>query len=155
VRPADRIVTTVHLAFDVMVGTGLALLALAAWFGFLWVRRREVPTYRLFLRCASLGGVVSVIALESGWVVTEVGRQPWTVVGLLQTDQAVTRSGQVWVFFTATLLIYLAVGTATVVILRAMARRWRSSGGRDIVDVPYGPSTPSPGWSSAGPKASA
>ncbi|MBV9832311.1 MAG: cytochrome ubiquinol oxidase subunit I [Marmoricola sp.] len=154
VRPAGRIVTTVHLAFDLMVGTGFALLALAAWFGFLWVRRQEVPTNRLFLWCASLAGVVSVITLESGWVVTEVGRQPWTVVGLLLTDQAVTRSGQVWVFFTATLLIYLVVGAATVIILRAMAQRWRSDGSHDTGDVPYGPSTPSPDRTSAGPEAS-
>jgi cytochrome bd ubiquinol oxidase subunit I len=151
VRPADRIVTTVHLAFDVMVGTGFALLALAAWFGFHWIRRREVPTNRLFLRCASVAGVVSVITLECGWVVTEVGRQPWTVVGLLQTDQAVTRSGQVWVFFTATLLIYLAVGTTTVLVLRAMARRWRSSDAGDTGDIPYGPPARPAERSSAGP----
>ncbi|GAA1148820.1 cytochrome ubiquinol oxidase subunit I [Nocardioides aquiterrae] len=155
VRPADRIVTTVHLAFDVMVGTGFALLALAAWYGYLRIRRRELPTSRRFLRCASVAGVVSVISLESGWVVTEVGRQPWTVVGLLQTDQAVTRSGQVWVFFTATLLVYLAVGTVTVVVLRAMSRRWRGSGGGDADDVPYGPSAAPAGPSCAGPDESA
>jgi cytochrome bd ubiquinol oxidase subunit I len=144
VRPADRIVTTVHLAFDVMVSTGFALLGLAAWFGYVWIRRRDMPRSRLFLRCASVAGVVSVISLESGWVVTEVGRQPWTVVGLLQTDQAVTRSGQVWVFFSATLLIYLAIGTATVVILRAMARSWRTSDGPESAEVPYGPATRPP-----------
>src|SRR4051812_11046073 len=142
VRPADRLVNTVHLAFDVMVGTGSALLALAAWFAFCWWRRRDLPRTRWFLRACAVAGVVSVVSLESGWVVTEVGRQPWTVNGLLLTRDAVTPAaarGHLWLVLAVTVVVYTAVGTATVLVLRSMRRRWAA--GEDI-GVPYGPEAP-------------
>jgi cytochrome d ubiquinol oxidase subunit I len=138
VRPTDRQVTIVHLAFDVMVGAGTYLLALSAWFGLAWWRHRGPPRSRWFPPAAIAGGVLAVVALEAGWVVTEVGRQPWTVVGHLLTRDAVTRSGNVWLFFTATLVLYAAVAFATVHVLRVLRRRWRDSGA-DPSDVPYGP----------------
>ena len=140
VRPTDRQVNTVHLAFDVMVGTGFALLALAMWFGFAWWRRRDLPRTKWFLRASAVAGVVSIVSLECGWIVTEVGRQPWTVVGLLLTRDAVTTTGNVWVFFIAVVLIYAAVGTGAVLVIRSMTRRWASASGA-AVDVPYGPDT--------------
>lgn len=138
VRPDDRLVSIVHLSFDVMVGTGFALLALALWFAVAWWRRRDLPRTRWFLRAAALAGVVSIVSLECGWVVTEVGRQPWTVHGLLLTRDAVTRAGNVWAFFIGALVIYAAVGTAAVLVLRSMRRRWAGTG-RDTAEVPYGP----------------
>jgi cytochrome bd ubiquinol oxidase subunit I len=138
VRPADRLVNTVHLAFDVMVATGSALLLLALWFGWAWWRHRDLPRSRWFLRACALAGVVAVVSLESGWVVTEVGRQPWTVRGLLLTRDAVTTSGNVWAFFVGALVIYAAVGTGAVLVLRAMSRRWADAGDASV-EVPYGP----------------
>src|SRR5215210_3235441 len=73
VRPPDHLVTTVHLAFDVMVGIGFALLGLALWFAVLWWRRRTVPENRWFLRAVAVSGALTVVALEAGWIVTEVG----------------------------------------------------------------------------------
>jgi cytochrome d ubiquinol oxidase subunit I len=138
-RPTPRQVTTTHLAFDVMVATGFALLGLAAWFGVSWLRRRDLPSSRWFLRGAAAAGVVAIVSLESGWVVTEVGRQPWTVVGFLLTRDAVTTSGNVWAFFLGTLAIYVAVGCGTVLVLRSMRRRWEGSSDEEV-EVPYGPS---------------
>ena len=148
-RPSDRLVTTVHLAFDVMVGIGSALLLLSLWFAWSWWRRRDLPSSPWFLRCTAVSGVLAVVALEAGWVVTEVGRQPWTVVGHLLTRDAVNRSGNLWLFFGATVALYAAVGSATLYVLRLLRRRWRDAddagsaddeaiGGED--DVPYGPS---------------
>jgi cytochrome d ubiquinol oxidase subunit I len=136
VRPTDRAVNVVHLAFNVMVGTGFALLGLSAWFAWAWWRRRDLPRSRWFLRAAAAAGVVSIISMEAGWVVTEVGRQPWTVVGLLLTRDAVTTSGNVWAFFAGAVVIYAAVGTGAVLVLRQMRRRWAAD---DEVPVPYGP----------------
>jgi cytochrome d ubiquinol oxidase subunit I len=141
VRPKPELVDTVHLAFDTMVATGFALLGLAGWFAVGWWRRRDLPTSRWFLRAAAVAGAVSVVSLETGWIVTEVGRQPWTVVGLLLTRDAVTRSGNVWYFFAATLVIFGAVGTATVLTLREMRRRWRPGNDKGVT-VPYGPPEP-------------
>jgi cytochrome d ubiquinol oxidase subunit I len=124
-----------------MVATAFALLGLAGWFAVGWWRRRDLPASRWFLRGAAAAGAVSVVSLETGWIVTEVGRQPWTIVGLLLTRDAVTRSGNVWYFFGATVVLYAAVGTATVLTLRQMRRRWRS-GSDEGVTVPYGPVEP-------------
>jgi cytochrome d ubiquinol oxidase subunit I len=146
VRPPDNLVTIVHLAFDTMVGSGTLLFALAVWYALAWWRRRDLPRSRWFLRAATVAGVLSVVSLEAGWVVTEVGRQPWTVAGLLLTRDAVTTSGNVWVFFTGALVIYLAVGIAAILVLRSMRRHWAEDPGAvavpygpDPVDVPYGP----------------
>ena len=82
----------IHLSFDAMVALGTMLLLLAAWqawFG--WFRRRLLVT-RWFLIPAALTGLASVIAMEAGWIVTEVGRQPWVVYGFLRTSDAVTPS---------------------------------------------------------------
>jgi cytochrome bd ubiquinol oxidase subunit I len=140
VRPADRLVTTVHLAFDVMVGIGFALLALSLWFAVLWWRRRTAPTNRWFLRVVAVSGLLAVVALEAGWIVAEVGRQPWTVVGHLLTRDAVTTAGNVWLFFAATVVLYAIVGWATFFALRILRRRWRDAADGDEGEVPYGPS---------------
>jgi cytochrome d ubiquinol oxidase subunit I len=155
VRPADHLVNTVHLAFDVMVGTGFALLALAGWYALAWWRRRDLPRSRWFLRASALAGVVSIISLESGWVVTEVGRQPWTVVGLLLTRDAVTASGNVWVFFAGAVVIYAAVGTGAILVLRSMRRRWAAAGDGGGGDTPYGPGGRGSRWRQPEPEASA
>jgi cytochrome d ubiquinol oxidase subunit I len=139
VRPPDDLVTTVHLAFDVMVGTGFALAALALWFAVSWWRSRAARPGPWFLRAVAVSGVVSIVSLECGWVVTEVGRQPWTVVGLLLTRDAVTTSGNVWWFFTGALVIYLAVAAGALFVLRSMRRRW-AAGEADTAEGPYGTS---------------
>jgi cytochrome bd ubiquinol oxidase subunit I len=148
VRPADHLVTTVHLAFDVMVGIGTALLALALWYAVLARRHRGVPTNPWFLRAVAVSGVLTVVALEAGWVTTEVGRQPWTVVGLLLTRDAAASSGNLWPFFGATVVLYVAVAFGTFYVLGLLRRRWRDSTGQDDDgtgdgtddEVPYGPS---------------
>lgn len=137
-RPASHLVNVVHLSFDVMVASAFALLGLAGWFAVGWWRRRDLPSSGWFLRSAAVAGVLSVVSLEAGWVVTEVGRQPWTVNGLLLTRDAVTTSGNLWLFFIATVVTYVGVGAAAVAVVRGMHRRWREGDDHDL-DVPYGP----------------
>jgi cytochrome d ubiquinol oxidase subunit I len=134
--PSERLVNVVHLSFDVMVGVSFLLLGLSLWFAIPWWRRRDLPRSRWFLRATTVSGLLAVIALQTGWVVTEVGRQPWTVVGLLRTADAATTVGNVWLFFVAILVIYAAIGAATIWALRAMHRRWSEAAD---VAVPYGP----------------
>jgi len=135
--------TMLHWAFDTMVGICTALIALGLWFGIAWWRRRDIPGTPWFLRATAVSGIAAVVALEAGWIVTEVGRQPWVVYNVLRTEDAVTQASGVWVTFTLILLLYVALGTALVVTLRAMARRWRAEGEGDS-DVPYGPSGGAP-----------
>lgn len=138
VRPSDQAVSTVHLAFDVMVGLSFALLALAVWFLWLWWRRHPLAQQRWFLRCCAVSGLAALACLETGWIVTEVGRQPWTVVGYLLTRDAATTQGNLWFLFAAVLVIYVAVGAGAVTVLLSMKRRWEAEGD-DSVAVPYGP----------------
>jgi cytochrome bd ubiquinol oxidase subunit I len=132
--------TMLHWAFDIMVGVGTALLGLGLWLGVAWLRKRDMPKSRWFLRATAVSGVAAIVALECGWIVTEVGRQPWIVYGVMRTEDAVTDASGVWISLTVVFVLYAALGTATVLVLRAMARRWRraelepSDG-----DTPYGP----------------
>ncbi len=115
----------VHLAFQVMVAIGTALVALSAWFGWSWWRRRRIPSSRWFLRAAALAGAASVVALEAGWITTEVGRQPWIAYRVLRTRDAVTAAGGVWVSYLVIVVLYTALVVGTIAVLRSMARRWR------------------------------
>lgn len=140
VPPKDRppSPTLLHLAFNAMVGIGSALLLLGAWLAFSWWRRRDLPRTVWFLRAGAVAGVGAVVALECGWIVTEVGRQPWTVYKLLRTEDAVTGASGIWLSLAVVLVLYTALGVATVIALRAMARRWRDGDTEDD-EVPYGP----------------
>jgi cytochrome d ubiquinol oxidase subunit I len=143
-RPTTREVNTVHLAWDVMVGIGTLLSLLSAWYGLSWLFRRDLPKSKWFLRVASGAGIAAIIAMEAGWVVTEVGRQPWIVYGHMKVDEAATTNEGVWATFLAVLVIYVAVGVTTVLVLRGMSRRWRaaSAGAGADHEVPYGPKPP-------------
>ena len=104
-----------------------------------WLRRRDIPKTPWFLRAVAVSGVAAIVALECGWIVTEVGRQPWIVYNVMRTEDAVTQADGVWVTFAAVVLLYAVLGGALVVTLRAMSRRWRAAG-EDDSEVPYGPS---------------
>jgi cytochrome d ubiquinol oxidase subunit I len=80
--------------------------------------------------------------MESGWVVTEVGRQPWIVRGYMKVEDSATGNTGVWMTFVAVVVLYAAVGVTTILVLRGMSRRFRDQGGGDDTDVPYGPSAP-------------
>jgi cytochrome d ubiquinol oxidase subunit I len=133
--------TMLHLAFDTMVGIGTGLFLLAVWFAIAWWRKRDLPSTPWFLRIASVAGVAAIVALESGWIVTEVGRQPWIVQGFMRTSDAVTPAQGIWWVFGLTMLLYIALGTIAVVVIRALSRRWRE--GRDEEgELPYSPPPP-------------
>jgi cytochrome d ubiquinol oxidase subunit I len=136
-RPSN--VNIVHWAFDIMVGIGTLLFLLVAWFAIAYWRRRDVPRSKLFLWCAAGSGVLTYIAVEAGWIVTEVGRQPWVVYGYLRTEDAVTQADGIWVSFTIIAILYTVVGVATVLTLRAMSRRWRRDDETPDDAAPYGP----------------
>jgi cytochrome d ubiquinol oxidase subunit I len=135
--------TMLHWAFDTMVGIGTLLIGLGLWFGFAWWRRRDIPSTPWFLRAVAVSGVATIVALECGWIVTEVGRQPWIVYEVMRTKEAVTGASGVWVTFSIVLVLYTALGIATVITLLAMARRWRRTEIGDA-EVPYGPPEPMP-----------
>ena len=117
----------VHVAFQIMVGLGTLLAAVAAAGLVLRIRRREPP--RWYLRAVVLAGPAGFVALEAGWLVTEWGRQPFTVRDVLTTAQSVTPVGGLLVPFVAFGLLYAFLGTVTAVLLRRQIARDPGAGG--------------------------
>jgi cytochrome bd ubiquinol oxidase subunit I len=127
--PADQqpMTAVVHLAFDTMVGLGTLILLIAAWGAWRWWRARRrgvVPRIahtRPWLWAAALSGPAAMVAMLAGWEVTEGGRQPWIVYQhMLVADAATKSTGLGWALL-ATILIYLGLAVALVLILRRLA----------------------------------
>ena len=138
-------VNAVHLSFQLMVAIGFGLVALGGWFVVSWLRSRELPRSRWFLRAAALAGPAAALAVEAGWVVTEVGRQPWVVYGILLTRDAVNPQPGLLAGLVTVLAVYTALTVATVYVLRRLAR---------LGPVPaegVAPQERTPGPSSGGP----
>jgi cytochrome d ubiquinol oxidase subunit I len=142
-RPTTTEVNVTHLAWDVMVGLGTLLFLLTLWYWASWIFRRRMPENRWFLRAAAAAGVLSVVTLEAGWTVSEVGRQPWIVYQKMKVEDAATANTGVWVTFLLVVLLYAGLGTTAVLVLRGMSRRFRGGDGAGEAEVPYGPSEPS------------
>ena len=110
-------VVPMHLAFQTMVGLGSVMALVAAWALALIVRRRDLGRSRWLLRALVAAAPMGFICIEAGWVVTEVGRQPWVIQGVLRTADAVTpMPGLVVPFLTFTLL-YCFLGVIVVWLL--------------------------------------
>jgi cytochrome d ubiquinol oxidase subunit I len=122
-----------------MVGLGTAFIALAAWYAFIRWRRRDLAHSRWFLRAASLAGVGAVLALEAGWVTTEVGRQPWIVYGHMRVSEAVNPEPGLAVGLIAVIAVYTVLTVATVAVLRRLARM-----PLDLVSAGLAPQEPAP-----------
>lgn len=112
----------VHWAFDIMVGIGFALLGLSLWFALTAWRRRRLPVSPWFYRFAALAGPAAIVALEAGWVVTEVGRQPWIVYGYLLTEDAVNPAPGLRYGFYGLIPVYILLTVGVVYVLRRLAR---------------------------------
>jgi cytochrome d ubiquinol oxidase subunit I len=138
-QPTIAQANTVHLAWDLMIGIATLLFLLSAWYALCWIFRRDMPQSKWFLRAAACAGVLAIIAMEAGWVVTEVGRQPWIVFGHMKVEDAATTNSGVWLTFIVIVLLYLAVAITTITVLRRMSRRFRETSEADQVPAPYGP----------------
>ena len=108
-----------HMAFQVMVGLGMLLVTLSIWHWVAyWCRKEAALSNRPLLWAIVLCGPLGFVALEAGWVVTEAGRQPWVIHGVLRTSESVTPAAGVPGMFYAFTLLYLVLGTTVVLLLR-------------------------------------
>jgi cytochrome d ubiquinol oxidase subunit I len=123
VPPADRPPeNVVRIAFQTMVGIGTLLALLGTVYLVARIRRRALPESRWFYRAVVAAGPLALIALVAGWVVTEVGRQPWVVYGYMRTSAAVTGASGVPVGYATLLVVYVGVAVAAAWVLRRLAR---------------------------------
>ena len=109
----------VHPFFELMVASSFIMLAAALWFWWLRWRRREVPMGKWPLRALLFASPFGMIALESGWLVTEFGRQPWIVQGHMRVAEGVTTQTGIGVVLITFLVLYLAL---TAGLLRLLVR---------------------------------
>jgi cytochrome d ubiquinol oxidase subunit I len=114
-------VNVVRLGFQAMVGIGTLLGLLSAVFLLTWWRRRRLPRTRWFYRAVIVAGPLAVVALISGWVATEVGRQPWIVYETMHTRDAVTAADGLEVGYATLILVYLGLAGAVLWLLRRLA----------------------------------
>ncbi|HVX45815.1 MAG TPA: cytochrome ubiquinol oxidase subunit I [Mycobacteriales bacterium] len=128
VPPEDRPMTAItHLAFDSMVGLGTLLIGIAGLVAIVALRRHRrgdrprIPEGRNWLRAAAITGPAAMLAMLAGWEVTESGRQPWIVYGRMRVSEAVTTNGGITVTLVATIILYLSLAAALILILRRMA----------------------------------
>ena len=122
---ADRtpLAPYVRLAFIGMVGIGTGLVALSLWY---WLRRRRGsggPEDRLTLMAVTAAGPAAFLANELGWLVSELGRQPWTVYGVFRTSSGITTAPGLGATFTAFTLLYVGLTVLTVWSVRRIASR--------------------------------
>ena len=120
---ADRPpVAVVHLAFQLMVGLGTMMALVALWAGWVAWRTRDPGTQRGLLCALALIAPFGFLATEAGWIVTEVGRQPWVVQGLMRTSDAVTPMPGLLVPMALFTMLYLGLGAIVVALVVSLVR---------------------------------
>jgi cytochrome bd ubiquinol oxidase subunit I len=119
-RDRTPLALPVRLSFLGMVGIGTFLVALSLWY---WVRRPGLPRPegRFTLIALASAGPLALLANELGWLVSEFGRQPWVVYGVLRTRDAVTTASGLDLTFTGFIVLYIGLAAGTVWLLRRLA----------------------------------
>ena len=110
-------VPAVHFAFQVMVAVGTYLALVALWTGWLAWRGADLAHNRWLMRAIALATPLGFVAVEAGWMVTELGRQPWVIYGVLKTSDAVTPMPGLIVPFVTFTLLYCFLGVIVVWLL--------------------------------------
>jgi cytochrome d ubiquinol oxidase subunit I len=115
-------VPPVHLGFQIMVGLGTAMALVSAWAALLVIRKRSLFDRTWLLRALAVCAPFGFIATEAGWTVTEVGRQPWVVQGIMRTSQAVTPMPGLVAPMLLFAALYLGLGAIVVALISGMVR---------------------------------
>ncbi|MDB5348874.1 MAG: cytochrome bd-type quinol oxidase, subunit 1 [Planctomycetota bacterium] len=137
--PKDRPpVVVVHLAFQVMVACGMVMMAVSIWAACAAWRCRGVPDGSRLLVVLALTGPLGLVAIEAGWTVTEVGRQPWIIHKVMRTTDAVTSVTGLWLSLLVYTILYLVLG---VIVVRLLMAQFQSSPGANEMAVRSGSKT--------------
>ncbi|MER1985124.1 MAG: cytochrome ubiquinol oxidase subunit I [Solibacillus sp.] len=113
----------IHYFFDVMVMIGMWMIFLSLLF-VIGMRKKwawiHAKWYRVLI---VLGGPLSVIAIEAGWWLAEMGRQPWILYGIMRTEEGATTATGVNYLFIAFAIVYLILGIGCAVVMHRMFKR--------------------------------
>lgn len=116
-REMRPFIPLVHLSFDIMVGIGFWLMFLSLLGLWLRYRFKKFPDKIWFLRVVALSGPLGIIAVQTGWIVTEVGRQPWVIYNIMRTAEAVTTVRGLWLPLIIFIVIYTILTVALMKVL--------------------------------------
>jgi len=115
---ADRPpVVVTHIAFQIMVGLGMLMFAVSILYFFVLWKKRNFEKNLWLLKLFALSTPLGFMAVEAGWVVTEVGRQPWILHGILRTKDAVTPMPGIQYTFYLFTLIYISLALVVILLL--------------------------------------
>lgn len=107
-----------HISFQIMVFSGMAMLGMACLGAFLTWRKKSWISMRWFLRLLVWCSPLGFIAVETGWVVTEVGRQPWIIYHVMRTADALTPMPYLVVPFMLFSTLYFFLGLIVIYLLK-------------------------------------
>jgi cytochrome d ubiquinol oxidase subunit I len=110
-------IVPVHLAFQLMVGLGTAMALVSLWTAIVIIRRGSIADRRMLLRAIVIVAPFGFLATEAGWMVTEIGRQPWIIQGVLLTRDAVTPMPGLIAPFLVFTLLYCGLGAIVALLL--------------------------------------
>ncbi|WP_047979750.1 cytochrome ubiquinol oxidase subunit I [Ornithinibacillus contaminans] len=113
----------IHYLFDVMVSIGMLMIAVSLVFVVGRIFKWSIVDSKWFHRLLVLGGPLSVVAMEAGWWLAEVGRQPWILRGIMRTEEGATTSNQVDLMLLLFCVLYIILGIGSIVILTRMFRK--------------------------------
>ena len=114
-------VTITHFAFQIMVGIGMFMILLAILY-FISLRKRQWLQAPWFLKLFALATPFGFIAVEAGWTVTEVGRQPWIINGIMRTEDAVTPMPGIMYSFYLFIAVYISLSVMVIFLLNRQIR---------------------------------
>ena len=115
-------VAVVHIAFQLMVACGMLMAAMALWSGWRAFWTGQIEQDRKLLYALIATAPLGFIAIEAGWVVTEVGRQPWIIDHVMRTSEAVTPMPGLWIpMATFTVLYFMLAGVVGWAMWRHIA----------------------------------
>jgi len=111
-------VLLVHYCFQIMVGCGTILMLVSAWAAIHVARKRTLPDSTNFLKVLILISPLGFVATETGWFVTELGRQPWVVQGIMLTKDAVTPMTGLAIPFSMFTALYIFLAVIVVFLIQ-------------------------------------
>lgn len=112
----------IHYLFDTMVAIGFYLLLISAIFSIQWFRKKGNEWNPWILRGIILGAPLAFIAIEAGWIFSEVGRQPWIITGIMKVEKAATTADHVPTSTLAFSILFLTLAIITIIVLYRMFR---------------------------------
>jgi len=113
----------VHFAFQIMVGLGSLMMLIGLFYFFMRWRKWDYINNKWWLRTLALATPIGFIALEAGWTVTEVGRQPWIIYGVMKTKEALTPMPGIQYSLLVIVSVYFIL---TLAVIWLMARQIKS-----------------------------